>query len=388
MGGNLSIVIKPLHIGKFFPPPYAGVEGHVDTLLRCLSPEAQPTLLAAESPVKSMRVTSKHLPYAIEVANTYGRFASAMVSPGVVAKSFWHLKNGLSNILHIHAPNPWGDFSGLLAPKNLPIVISWHSDIIRQKKLMLLYRHVQKAVLKRVDRILLPTPMHFQGSAQLQIEELCLDKKFRIVPYGIDFSVFDQDRKALPITEIIKNFSLHRPVLLSVGRHVSYKGYEHLLKAMSLTKSDVCLVLVGSGPLTEKLINISRQYNIQDKVLFVGSIDLDSLIEAYRCCDVFTLPSIVRAEAFGIASVEAMYCGKPTIVCDLGNGVNFVNQHGFTSLVVPPQDAKELATAIDLLINDASLRVRMGVEAKKWVESQFNLEAMKQGMLSLYREVL
>ena len=380
--------IKPLHIGKFFPPPYAGVEGHVDTLLRCISPEAEPTLLAAETSASAVRAVDQNLPYKIVVAKSYGKFASAMISPGVVVSAMQHLGCGLSNLLHIHAPNPWGDLAALAINKKLPIVMTWHSDIIRQKKLLLLYKHIQKAVLSRVDKIVLPTPLHYKGSTQLRVEKLNLEYKFEVVPIGIDFSIFDEEIQGLPVVSQIKNFALDRPVLLSVGRHVSYKGYEYLLKAMSLVGPNVCLVLVGSGPLTTKLMSIAREYNLTNRVLFVGSVDLPNLIGAYKYCDVFTLPSIERAEAFGIASVEAMYCGKPTIVCDLGNGVNFVNKHGFTSLVVPPRNSYALAEAIKLIAENAKLKAQMGLEAKKWVESQFNLKLMKEGMLSLYKEVL
>jgi glycosyltransferase involved in cell wall biosynthesis len=384
----LTKKIKPLHIGKFFPPPYAGIEGHVDTLLRCISPEAEPTLLAAEASATAVRATEQNLPYKIIVAKSYGKMASAMISPGVVLISTQHLRCGLSNLLHIHAPNPWGDLAALAINKKLPVVMTWHSDIIRQKKLLIFYKHIQKAALNRVNRIVLPTPLHYQSSTQLSIERLNLEHKFKVVPYGIDFSVFHGDIQGLPVVNQIKDFALDRPVLLSVGRHVSYKGYEYLLKAMSLVGPNVCLVLVGSGPLTTKLMSIAREHNLTNRVLFLGSVDLPNLIGAYKCCDLFTLPSIERAEAFGIASVEAMYCGKPTIVCDLGNGVNFVNKRGFTSLVVPPRDGHALAEAIELLAGDAKLRAQMGLEAKKWVESQFNLKLMKEGMLSLYREIL
>jgi rhamnosyl/mannosyltransferase len=169
---------------------------------------------------------------------------------------------------------------------------------------------------------------------------------------------------------------------------VSYKGYEHLLAAMARLRSEAVLVMVGAGVLTPSLQQQARELGLAQRVLFLGEVERAALVAALHVCDVFTLPSIAPSEAFGIASAEAMACGKPTVVCELGNGVNYLSREGETSLVVPPREVPALADALDTLALDAGLRLRMGRAARAWVRGEFSLEAMKQGTLAVYRSLL
>ena len=375
--------LKPLHIGKFFPPPYAGVEAHVDTLLSCLQPEVQSTLLAAESPAKAS--LSRCLPYRQLTAKSYGQFASATISPGVLRLASLEFASGRSNLLHIHAPNPWGDLAALVCDSDVPVVMSWHSDIVRQRRLMHVYRYIQRRVLKRADRIIVFTPKHYDSSEQLH--QLDVAAKVVYVPMGIDFAGLDLSHADCAIGARLKAWAKGRPLLLTVGRHVYYKGYGHLLAAMAQLKSETVLVLIGAGILTPTLQRQARELGLEHRVLFLGEVAKGTLVAALHACDVFTLPSIAPSEAFGIASAEAMACGKPTIVCQLGNGVNYLNREGETSIVVPPSNASALADAIDTLALDAGVRHRMGGVANAWVRSEFGIDAMKQGTISVYRSV-
>lgn len=83
-----------------------------------------------------------------------------------------------------------------------------------------------------------------------------------------------------------------------------------------------------------------------------------------------------------------MLCGKPTVVCTLGNGVDDLNRHGVTSLLVPPRDPAALAHALDTLCADTALRQRMGATAHQWVSTHFSVQAMRDGMLAVYRQIL
>lgn len=377
--------IKPLHVGKFVPPPYAGVEAHVDTLLRVLLPEVQATLLAGESPVAGAAALAD-LPYRVLVARSYGRLASATLSPGVLRMARQELSSGRANLLHLHAPNPWGDLAALACPRDVPVVMSWHSDIVRQRHLLKAYKYIQRRVLARVDQIIVFTPKHYQSSVQLH--QLDLASKIVHVPMGIDFAGLDQKYADVAVVSRLKAYADGRPLLLTIGRHVYYKGYENLLAAMARLRSQAVLVMVGAGVLTPALKQQARELGIERRVLFLGEVDKGALVAALQACDVFCLPSIAPSEAFGIASAEAMACGKPTIVCQLHNGVNYLNREGVTSLVVPPGDVPELAHAIDTLALDEGLRRRMGAAASAWVRREFSIDAMKQGTLALYRSLL
>jgi rhamnosyl/mannosyltransferase len=359
------------------------VEAHADTLLRALLPEVQGTLVAGESPA---RPDPPELPpYRVLKAKSLGRFASVTISPGVLPLVRSELRSGRSNLLHLHAPNPWGDVAALLCSRDVPVVMTWHSDIVRQRVLLKAYRPLQRRALQRADRIVVFTPKHYENSEQLH--QMDLASKIVKVPIGIDFSRLAPEKGDPQVRTTIDAFARGRPVALTVGRHVYYKGYEYLLSAMARQRSEAVLVMIGTGALTQALMRQSEELNIRDRVLFMGEVDNASLTGAMHRCDFFCLPSIEPSEAFGIASAEAMSCGKPTLVCELRNGVNYLNRDGVTSLTVPPRDVGALADAIDALALDTALRGRLGAAAALWVRDEFGIASMKQGMTDLYRSL-
>jgi glycosyltransferase involved in cell wall biosynthesis len=367
------------------PPPYAGMEEHVDTLLCALSEQANCTLVASDT-VRHRRPTLPVSPYRVLAARSYGSLASAMVSPALMGIVHREFQAKRANLLHVHAPNPWGDLAILRAPKGVPTVMTWHSDIVRQRVLLQAYGRYQQRALARVDRVVVFTPAHYTSSEQLRVHDLA--HKVVHVPIGIDFSRLDAAARDEALLERIDKLAHGRPVLLTVGRHVYYKGYSHLLGALSKASADAVLVMIGAGPLTASLRRRVLELGLSRRVLMLGEVTGLSLVTALHRCDVFCLPSIAPSEAFGIATAEAMACGKPAVVCELNNGVTYLNQAGKTSLVVPPSDEFALADALDTLVRDASLRSRLGAAARDHVRSQFSVTAMREGTLALYRSLL
>jgi glycosyltransferase involved in cell wall biosynthesis len=122
-------------------------------------------------------------------------------------------------------------------------------------------------------------------------------------------------------------------------------------------------------------------------VRFVGRIPDEELVAYYEAADVFVLSSVAKAEAFGLVQLEAMYCRRPVVSSRLGTGVEWVNQDGVTGIVVPPRDAGALASAVNRLLTDPSLRVSLGEAGRRRVERDFSKENMVRQMLALYREV-
>jgi rhamnosyl/mannosyltransferase len=376
--------IRPLHVAKFVPPPYAGVEAHADTLLRTLLPEVQGTLVAGEWAAHPHG--HEPMPYRVLRARAFGTIGNLPFSPGVVQHVRRELRSGRCNLLHLHAPNPLGDAAALVCSRKVPVVMTWHSDIVRQQTLLKFYRPVQRRALQRADRIVVFTPKHYDSSAQLH--QVDVSAKVVKVPIGIDFSRLDAAGGDPQVRAAIDDFARGRPVALTVGRHVYYKGYEYLLAAMARLRAEAVLVMIGTGVLTDDLRRQAAELGIAARVLFLGETKDAGLVSAMHACDFFCLPSIEPSEAFGIASAEAMSCGKPTIVCELRNGVNYLNRDGVTSLTVPPRDVAALADAIDTLAGDAALRARMGAAAARWVNDEFSVAAMKREMTALYRSLL
>lgn len=379
-----SLHCAPLHVGKFIPPPYAGIEAHVDTLLRSLVGRARPTLVASRLPGQDL--SGREWPYRLLPVASHGSLASVAVSPGMLTTIRRELRSGRANLLHLHAPNPWGDLAALMRPASVPVVMTWHSDIVRQKRLLALYGPVQRRALDRSDRIVVFTPAHYASSTQLQGRGI--DKKLVTIPLGIDFSRLDDTPRAPELLDRIDRWALQRPVILTVGRHIYYKGYGYLLEAVSRLRSDAVLVMVGTGPQSDNLQSQVRELGLSERVQLLGEVGTGELVSLLHRCDLFTLPSIEPSEAFGIATAEAMACGKPSVVCQLGNGVNYLNRHGVTGLATAPRDVSALADALDTLALDASLRARMGEAARQWVRSEFSIETMRDRTLDLYRSLL
>ncbi|HSV79630.1 MAG TPA: glycosyltransferase [Ramlibacter sp.] len=375
--------IRPVLVSKFMPPPYAGVEAHVDTLARALAPHCAPTVVTGELPGRD-RSQDGALPYRLLTSRSWFKLSSVFVTPGVLPRIRRELASGRANLLHHHAPNPWGELASLAV--DAPVVMTWHSDIVRQQTLLKFYGPIQRRALERADRILVFTPKHYESSTQLKRPGL--ERKMAVVPIGIDFAGLDVIASDPQFLHELQAWTRGRPLILTVGRHVYYKGYEHLLRAMALMRTEAVLALVGTGQLTDTLRRLAEELGLAERVRFLGSLSTPRMVTAMRACDLFTLPSIAPAEAFGIASAEAMSMGKPTVVCRLGNGVDFLNQAGTTSLAVPPRDESALAQALETLAADAALRRRMGAAAAEWVRGQFSIEAMVQGTLRVYRELL
>ena len=251
---------------------------------------------------------------------------------------------------------------------------------------MYLYRFIQEKAVRNSSKIIIPTPYHSLGSRQLNRNKY--GSKIQVVPMGIDFDAFSPDLVDQSFDRHLAKIINGRIALLTVGRHVAYKGYEYLLKSISLIKSDTVLLMAGSGILTNQLVRLVEDLKISDKVLFLGDLSKAQLVAAYHACDIFTLPSIEKSEAFGIASAEAMACSKPTIVCDLQNGVNYLNINGKTSITVPVRDVIRLAAAIDALAEDEGYRMELGCNANQWVRSNFSIDLMRQGILKIYEEMV
>ncbi|WP_143901283.1 glycosyltransferase [Tepidimonas thermarum] len=375
--------IRPLHLGKYLPPPDAGVEAHVDLLLRGLQPLMPCTLVAGDSPTGAPCPT---VPYRVLRARNGGQFASAFLTPGVIPLALRELRSGRCNLLHLHLPNPWADLLALLAPRHIPVVATWHSDIVRQRLIMPIYRHIQRATLQRVQRVIVATPGHVTGSHQLRGGGA--EQKILHIPYGLDLDALTPAHADANVTAALRAFAAGRPMVLTIGRHVYYKGYEHLIRAFGRMQQTAVLVMVGQGPLTAELRALAQQQGVSDRIRFMGAIPRPALLAALHACDIFTLPSVEPSEAFGLASAEAMAFGKPTVVCQLGNGVNVLNRDGVTSLAVPPRDPDALAAALDRLVANPALRRTMGAAARQHIQQHYSAAAMVAATAALYRQLV
>lgn len=367
-------------VNKFYPPVIGGIEYHVRLLAEKLVEfpvvEKVEVIVANDiSEWKSEKVNEK---LAITRVPNWRTVASTPIAPAFI-KYFRTLD---ADIVHFHFPYPFGDFAWLLSCMNKPVVITYHSDILRQKVLNYFYAPIRNMFFSRADKIIATSPRLIQCSSVLQ--------KFRyktvVVPLGINPDKFLSTDGIKCGQKLRQKYAWQKPVVLFVGRLVYYKGVEYLVEAFK--DIDAQLVMVGKGVLKGKLQEMVNSYSIKDKVSFYESVSDDELVAFYHGCDIFVLPSVASTEAYGLVQLEAMACGKPVISTNLPTGVPYVNKHGITGLVVEPCSVKDLAEAMDTLVKNKDLRERLGRQAKERMLREFTDRSMVAKIVDTYQDVL
>ncbi len=271
-----------------------------------------------------------------------------------------------ADIVHIHIPFPLADLALLLSGYKGKVIVSWHSDVVKQKKLLIFYRPLLKYLLNRADRILVATEGHISGSEFLPE----YSHKCKILPYGISPEEYINIKKNPFLTEKATNPDCVK--VFFTGRLVYYKGVDVLIKAFRNVNYNCELFIAGTGVLESELKEKVSRYGINDRVHFLGFLPEEQLKQAFSDCDIFVLPSVARSEAFGIVQLEAMVYGKPVINTSLPSGVPYVSVHGKTGFTVQPENSRQLAKAIKILCENKSLREKFGQSARERVLTQFN----------------
>ena len=313
---------------------------------------------------------------------TFGFVASLPISVAYM-KSLSQL-NG--DILHVHEPFPWADLSYLFSSrirKNFShLVVSWHSDIVRQKWALSIYRPYIHEFLKMADRILVSNTNLIEYSEYLPEYK----SKCKVIPLGakLDWVNYSSNRSDR-VKKIKSEYA--SPLVLFVGRLVYYKGIQYLIDAINQVP-DISLVIIGSGPLKKELLNQIHSLNLEKRIHLLPELDEETLHSFYEACDMFVLPSVEKSETYGIVQIEAMACGKAVICTELKTGTTFINQHGTTGLVVPPRDSKALAEAISNLATNVSLRFELGKNAKQRALNELTAEKMVERTYKVYKDIL
>jgi rhamnosyl/mannosyltransferase len=362
--------MKILHVYKDYFPVVGGIENHVKHLA-----EAQ----VARGHQVTVLVTSRDAHTHIEGMNGVrvifaARLATISSAPLSVALFDW-VRRESPDIVHLHFPYPLGEIANYFCGRARRVVLTYHSDIVRQKFLRVLYRPLMRRVLNRVDRIIATSPNYIASSEILsRYKNKCV-----VVPLGID---------PAPFEHAVQNSTPHSvPHLLFVGHLRYYKGVHYLIEAMPQIPH-VRLTVVGTGPMESAWRSLAHQRGVSERVNFVGEVADADLPAYYAAADIFVLPASERSEAFGLVQLEAMAAGKPVISTELGTGTSFVNVNEETGLVVPPRDAHALANAIHRLLNDANLRMRLGNAGRVRVQKEFTRDQMVERVMAVYAQVL
>lgn len=376
--------MRVLQFGRYdFDEEKGGVQFYAELLARHIGSDIQIDQLVSSMKPQT-RVVKLGDRFKVAVAS-YGVFASVPLSPGIfhwAKKLYRHRKYDL---IHLNFPDPLALIATLFLPKKVPIVVTWHSDIVRQKFLLKLYQPLVQFFMKRVDCVIVATPRHLESCTQLR--ELRMKNKTVVIPFGIEEEPFALKPGMQEKINQVRSRYPGKFILFSFGRHVYYKGFNYLVDAMK--DLPWCqLILGGTGPLTEELKAQASSLKIKDRVEFIGQVPFQELPVYLRACDLFCFPSVDPSEAFGYAQIEAMVCGKAVVGCDLKNGVNFVNLDGETGIVVPPRDSEALAGAIEKLQMDHGLLEKLSRQAQTRALQEFTARKTGERTAELFRNLV
>jgi rhamnosyl/mannosyltransferase len=283
-----------------------------------------------------------------------------------------------ADVVHYHFPWPFMDMAHFLARIDKPTVVTYHSDIVRQKALLKLYEPLKHRFLESVDTIVATSPNYLASSAVLDRYR----DKTRVITFGLDKTSYpepDQARLDHWRAQVGPKF------FLFVGVLRYYKGLHILLDAVAGT--DYPVVIVGAGPIEAELKAHAARLGLK-RVQFVGAVDDLDKAALLKLCYAVAFPSHLRSEAFGISLLEGAMYGKPMISSEIGTGTTYINVHGETGLVVPPSDHDALRAAMQTLWNDPQMAQEMGrrAEARYW--QLFTSAQMADNYAHLYQELV
>ena len=212
-------------------------------------------------------------------------------------------------------------------------------------------------------------------------------EKIRIVPNGVDTERFRP--KVDNCQEIRKLINAgNKQIVLFVGRLIPRKGLSYLIEAAKQVVQkhrETLFVIVGNGPLMKRLVADVKSMGVSNNFVFLGDVSEKDLTEAYRCADVFVLPSIQEGQ--GISLLEAQASAKPVVAFNV-SGVAEAVRDKETGFLVESLNSEKLAEAILKLLSDESLREKMGQRGREFVKNTLSWDICARKMLNAYCDAL
>ena len=367
--------MRILHFYKdYFPDSMGGVEQVIRQI--CVGTGR----IGAHSDVLTLTTSNDLAPIEFEGHTIYRVHRDLNIaSTGIALAAFGELKRRAAeaDIVHYHFPWPFMDVAHFASGIDKPTVVTYHSDIVRQKALLKLYTPLKRKFLASVDTIVATSPNYLATSTVLDRYR----DKTRTITYGLDKSIYPEPSEAL--------MDKWRAVVgdkffLFVGVLRYYKGLHILLDAVA--DLDYPVVIVGAGPIEAELKAHAARLGLTH-VLFVGFLDDADKVALLTLCYAMVFPSHLRSEAFGISLLEGAMYGKALISSEIGTGTSYINVHDETGLVVPPSDAAAFREAMVTLWNNPALAHAMGRRAAERYSKLFTAERMASNYMALYREL-
>lgn len=252
---------------------------------------------------------------------------------------------------------------------------------------------IEDWIIQTADRVIAECPQDRDDLIQLYN---AAPEKIRIVPAGFDPLEMDPVDKETARKQLC--LPIEEPLILQLGRMVPRKGVDTVIYGLSHLLHDygipARLLIVGgetetpnpeASPELARLIRITHEEGIADRVTFAGQRQRSQLKYYYSAADVFV--STPWYEPFGITPLEAMACGTPVIGSNVG-GIKYSIVEGQTGFLIPPKDAHTLADRLAYLFQEPKQRQQMGLQAIQRVQQHFTWQRVADLLSAVYEEVI
>lgn len=285
-----------------------------------------------------------------------------------------------SDVLHYLFPWPFADVLHAVVQPDRPAVLTYISDVVRQRWLGSLYAPLMWRTLRQMRVIVANSPAYVKTSPILSHPDI--RNKVRIIPLGIEESSYPKEGDDLIFERL--GIAPGEPFFLFIGVLRYYKGAHFLVQAAQNLQAK--LVIAGTGPEGASLRSIAKEMKL-DNVVFAGQITDAEKVALLKRCVSLVLPSHLRSEAYGMVLVEAAMFGRPLISCEIGTGTSFVNAHEETGFVVAPEMPERLTWAMNMLLADSQLTATMGRSSRARYDRLFSGPALGQAYADVFRDV-
>lgn len=372
--------LRVLHVYRtYFPDPQGGMQEAMRQI--CLATQAFGvvntvyTLSPNPEPVVLVRPEGR-----VVRSRSWAAPASCDLGTPESLKRFRELADE-SDVVHYLFPWPYADVMHALVRPKTPAVLTYVSDVVRQRWLGKVYGPLMRRTLRSVSAIVANCPGYMASSPILTAPDFA--DKVHMIPLGIVEESYPKEADEGIFAKL--GIDRSEPFFLFIGVLRYYKGMHTLIQAARSVNARI--VVAGTGPEGETLRNLREELHVNN-VLFAGQISDEEKVALLKACRALVLPSHLRSEAFGMVLVEAAMFGRPSVSCEIGTGTSFVNAHGESGLVVAPESTHELASALNTLLNDAGLADALGRGARARYERLFSGPALGRAYTKLFRSVL
>jgi glycosyltransferase involved in cell wall biosynthesis len=375
--------LRIIHLGKYYPPASGGIEGHTATLARGQARYGHTVEVVVVDGRRRTpsRVDSDGSLRVHRVGRVVGA-AKCDVAPRLLSV-LRKLISTKPDVWHLHAPNVTMMLALSLLPAVRPLVITHHSDIVRQRYLYKLFAPLERLILSRA-KLILPTSAHYAGGSPALA---AFPEKVRPLPLGIDLQPYcNPSAEALQYSQDVRA-KYPGPIWLCVGRLIYYKALSIAFEALRRTPGT--LIVVGTGPLEEAWRTEAARLGVANRVVWHGRTPESQLVGLLHAATALWFPSNARSEGFGLVQVEAMAAGCPVVNCHIPHsGVPWVCQDNRAGLTVAPNDPAAFAAAAQRLLDEPGLRNRLSADAVREARSRFDESTMIDESIRLYGTIL